>query len=192
MIRVNLLGLPKKRQRAPVVTLQGGRSLVLLLVVVVLIAVMQVFRYGRLQQEDARLSKLIRDQQTEKVRLEGVKVEYEKLVKQKELLAKRTNIIEGLKSKQSGPSRLLTALATTVSNTETLWLTNYEQVGQKVTIEGVALSPKAVADFLTHLKESKAFSEMDLKETFQDSTAKDLQKFLFTVNGQLALQSPTT
>ena len=192
MIRVNLLGLPKKKQHAPVVTLQGGRSLVLLLVVVILIAVVQVFRYGRLQQEDARLTILIRDQQTEKVRLEGVKLEFEKLVKQKELLAKRTNIIEGLNAKRSGPSKLLTALASTVSNTDTLWLTNYEQVGQKVTIEGIALSPKAVADFLTHLKDSKAFSEMDLKETVQDSAVKELQKFLFTVNGQLALQSPTT
>lgn len=192
MIRVNLLGLPKKRVRAPVVTLQGGRSLALLVAVLMVIAAVQFLRYRKLGQDEALLTKLVRDRQAEKVRLEGVRTEYEKLLAQKELLAKRTNIIEGLKAKQSGPAKLLTALVNTVSNTDTLWLTNYEQVGQKVTIEGVALNAKAVADFLTHLKSSNAFSEMDLKETFQDSTEKDLQKFVFTVNGQLAPQSPIT
>ncbi len=192
MIRVNLLGLPKRRKRAPVVTLQGGRSLALLIAVLVLVAIIQFIRYGRLQDDDKELSKLVLDRQTEKIRLEGVRSEYERLLKQKELLAKRTNIIEGLKAKQSGPARLLDALAGTVSDTDTLWLTNYEQTGQKVTIEGVAMSAKAVADFLTHLKESKAFSDMELKETFQDNTVKDLQKFLFTVNGQLASPPPTT
>ncbi len=192
MIRVNLLGLPKAKKRAPVVTLEGGRALVLLILVLALVAMVQFFRYGRLQEEDKKVSKLIRDEQTEKIRLEGVRSEYERLLRQKELLAKRTNIIEGLKAKQSGPARLLETLASTVSNTDMLWLTNFEQSGQKVTIEGIALSAKAVADFLTHLKDSKAFSEMDLKETFQDSAVKELQKFLFTVNAQLAGPSSTT
>lgn len=192
MIRVNLLGLPKPKKRAPVVTLQGGRSLALLVVILVLVAVIQVFRYGRLQQQEKTLTKLVRDRQTEKIRLEGVRSEYEKLLKQKELLAKRTDIIEGLKEKQSGPSRLLDALATVVSDTDAVWLTNYELSGQKVTIDGFAFSAKAVADFLTLLKSIRAFSAIDLKETFQDNTVKDLRKFIFTVNGQLASPSPTT
>jgi len=192
MIRVNLLGVPKPKRRAPVVTLQGGRSLALLVVVLVLVAVIQVFRYGRLQERDKTLTKLVRDRQTEKIRLEGVRTEYEKLLKQKELLAKRTDIIEGLKDKQTGPSHILDALATVVSDTDALWLTNYELSGQKVIIEGFAFSPRAVADFLTLLKDTKAFSEMDLKETFQDNTVKELRKFVFTLNWELAGSLPNT
>jgi len=105
---------------------------------------------------------------------------------------KRINIIEGLKAKQSGPARLLDMLAATVSKTNSLWLTGFEQVGQKVTIEGVALSAKAVADFLTNLKQSNAFTEVDLKETFQDNAVKEMQKFVFTVNGQLVAATPAT
>ena len=90
MIRVNLLGLPKpKKRRVPVVTLEGWRSLVLLLVVLVLVAVVQFLRFGRLQDQDKKLSRLIQDRQAEKVRLEGIRSEYEKFSKQKELLQKR-------------------------------------------------------------------------------------------------------
>jgi Tfp pilus assembly protein PilN len=193
MIRVNLLGLPKpKKRHAPVLILQGWRSLVLLLAILVLVGLVQFLRYGRLQAEDLRVSKLVRDRQAEKVRLEGIRSEYEKFSSQKALLQKRIDIIEGLKAKQSGPSRLLETLASTVSNTDTLWVTNFEQSGRKVSIEGFALSAKAVADFLTQLKQSKAFSEWDLKETFQDPAVKDLRRFQFTVNGQLAGSPPTS
>ena len=193
MIRVNLLGLPKQRKRQmPTVTLEGWRSLVLLVVALLVVVAVQFVRYGRLQDEDKRLTKLVQDEQAEKVRLEGIRSQVEKFSKQKELLTKRINIIEGLKAKQSGPAQLLSMLASTVSNTVSLWLTGFVQAGQKITMEGVALNAKAVADFMTHLKATKAFSDVDLKETFQESTGKDLPTFLFTVNGQLVGPTPTT
>src|SRR3954470_11243771 len=116
MIRVNLLGLPKKKSRAPVVTLQGQRSIALLALIVVAVGAVQFYRFGKLQQEETRVTRLIRDRPAEKVRLEGVRGDYERLLKQKDQLAKRTNIIEGLKAKQSGPSKLLAMLVATVTN----------------------------------------------------------------------------
>jgi Tfp pilus assembly protein PilN len=192
MIRVNLLGLPKTKKRAPVVTMQGGRWIAFFVAVLVVVGAVQFLRYGHLRNEEQRLTKLVQDEQAEKSRLETVRSEYDRLLQQKELLVKRTEIIEGLKAKQAGPARLLDSIASTVTHTETLWLTNYEQVGPKVTIEGAALSAKAVADFMTHLKDSKAFSDMNLKETVQDPSEKELRKFLFTLNGELAEATPTT
>lgn len=192
MIRVNLLGLPKQVKRAPVVSIEGGRVLIIFALVCALIAGAQFFRYNMLQLEDQRLTEQIQESKAEKARLENVRAEYEKLLSQKELLVKRTEIIEQLKAKQAGPSKLLNALASTVGKTETLWLTHYEQTGTKVLIEGTAMSSKAVADFLTNIKDSKAFAEMDLKETFQDSAEKEIRKFDFTLNGQLASSTPTT
>jgi Tfp pilus assembly protein PilN len=192
MIRVNLLGLPKPKKRAPMVVMDGARSAVLLVIVLLVVGAAQFFRYNRLQAEQKRLTKLVADETAEKARLELVRAEYDKFAAQKALLTKRINIIEGLKAKQAGPSRLLQTIASTVSNTDMLWLTLFEQAGQKVTIEGAAMSPKAVADFLTQLKDSKAFSDVDLKETYQDNTVKELQKFVFTVNGELVAPAPTT
>lgn len=194
MIRVNLLGLPKQKKRAPVVTLEGWRSMVLLVVVLVLVAVVQFVRYNQLQTEQQALQKLIQDRQAEKARLQTIRAEVEKFQSQKELLQKRIGIIEGLKAKQSGPVKLLDLLASTVTRVDSLYLTNFEQSGQRVTIEGFARDAKSVADFLTQLKGTNAFAEMDLKETFQDANTKETRKFLFTVNGQLVPppQAPTT
>jgi Tfp pilus assembly protein PilN len=192
MIRVNLLGLPKPKRRAAAVSFEGGKTLGILGAVLLLVAGAEYFHYGRLQKQDKDLAVQIQKLQAEKSRLEVMRADYEKFSRQKELLQKRIGIIEGLKAKQAGPMNLLNTLATTVTHTDTLWLTNFDQVGQKITIEGVALSAKAVADFLTQLKESKAFSEMDLKETFQEPAAKDIPRFTFTVNGQLANAAPTS
>jgi type IV pilus assembly protein PilN len=196
MIRVNLLGLPKPKKRVkPVITLDGGRLLVLLVVVLILVAVIQFMRYGRLQDEDKKFTRLIQDEQAEKVRLQGMRAEYEKFSQQKDLLTKRINIIEGLKAKQNGPMQLLNMIASTVSDTNSLWLTSFTQTGQRITIDGIALNAKAVADFMTHLKATKAFSDIELKETYQDAAgkeAREIPKFLFTVNVQLANSAPTT
>ena len=193
MIRVNLLGLPKpKKKRGAAVSFEGGKTLGILGVVLLLVAGVEYFHYGQLQKTDLELTLKIQTLQAEKTRLEGIRSDYEKFSRQKELLQKRIGIIEGLKAKQAGPMNLLNTLATTVTHTDTLWLTNFDQAGQKITIEGVALSAKAVADFLTQLKESKAFSEMDLKETFQEPAAKDIPRFNFTVNGQLANAAPSS
>jgi type IV pilus assembly protein PilN len=193
MIRVNLLGLPKpKRKRGAAVSFEGGRTLGILGVVLLLVAGVEYFHYGRLQKQDKDLSVQIQKLQAEKSRLEVIRSDYERFSRQKELLQKRIGIIEGLKAKQAGPINLLNMLASTVTHTDMLWLTNFDQAGQKITIEGVALSAKAVADFLTQLKESKAFSEMELKETVQEPAAKDIPRFNFTVNGQLANAAPNS
>lgn len=193
MIRVNLLGLPKpKKKRAAAVSIEGGRTLGILGVVLLLVAGIEYYHYGRLQNEEKDLTAQILKLQAEKTHLEVIRADYEKFSRQKELLQKRIGIIEGLKAKQAGPMRLLDTLASTVTRTDMLWLTDFNQAGQKITIEGVALNAKAVADFLTQLKESKAFSEMDLKETFQEPTAKDIPRFNFTVNGLLANAAPNS
>ena len=192
MIRVNLLGLPKPKKRATAVSIEGGRTLGILAVVLLLVAGVEYFHYGRLQKQDRDLAVQIQQLQAEKTHLEVIRSDYDRFSRQKELLQKRIGIIEGLKAKQAGPMHLLDTLATTVTNSDMLWLTNFDQAGQKITIEGVALNAKAVADFMTQLKESKAFSEMDLKETFQEPSAKDIPRFNFTVNGLLANAAPNS
>ncbi len=191
MIRVNLLGLPKPKKRAPAVSMEGWVPLAFLLVALVLVGGGEYWRYGRLQEQGRELTMQTQKLQVEKEQLEKVQREYETNLKRNVLLAKRQEIIKGLEDKQSGPARLLETLASTVSNTDSLWLTSFDLVGEKITIEGVALNEKAVADFLTHLKETKAFLNVDLKETYQD-TGTEIQKFLFTVNAQQPAPTPTS
>ena len=195
MIRVNLMGLPKtrKRARAPIMPVGGGLALALLVGVLVAVAGYQYFvRYQGFQQQIAQLNMDIATLEREAADLTRVRAEYDTFSKRKELLTKRINVIEGLKAKQAGPVQLLTTLASAVVGTDSLWLTSFTQTGQTITIEGTALNVKAVADFMTRLINTRIFAVVDLKETAQDTADKEMEKFLFTVNGQLAAPAPTT
>ena len=189
MIRVNLMGLPKQRKRArgPVVTLEGGRSLILLVVVVAAVAGYAYFyRYQALQQQVQDLDMQVTELQRELADLNRIKQEYDANVARREALTARINVIEALKARQAGPVQLLTTLASAVVRTDSLWLTSFTQQGQTVTIEGTALNVKAVADFMTQLLNQRIFATVDLRETFQDPASRELENFSFTLNGQLA------
>ena len=196
MIRVNLLGLPraraKRRAHVPVVTVGGRLALILVVVVLVGVAAVQYWRYSGLLSEIARLDHEIEQLQREKADLGRLKAEYDTNMQRREQLTHRINVIEELKARQSGPAQLLNVLATVVSQAGSVWLTSFEQKGRNITIEGVALNVKAVADLLTRMKGSDLFSNVDLKEAAQDASVKDFTSFDFTLTGELAAPALTT
>ena len=192
MIRVNLMGLPKQRKRArgPAVTLEGGRSLILLVVVVAVVAGYAYFRYQSLQQQVQELDMQVTELQRELADLNRIKQEYDANLARREQLTARINVIEALKARQAGPVQLLTTLASAVVRTDSLWLTSFTQTGQNITIEGTALNVKAVADFMTQLLNQRIFATVDLRETAQDPASRDVDNFSFILNGQLAAPTP--
>lgn len=195
MIRVNLLGVPKskrRRVRAPMVLVAPGGALILgvLLGILVLVAGVQWWRYNALQSESVQLNQKIQALQREKAELAQVQAQYETFSKRKDLLTARINIIEQLKSQQSGPVALLDTLASSVSASDAVWLTNFNKTGDKVSINGVALNMKAVADLITRLMSTGTFKELDLKQVQQD-TAHEYESFNFTLEAQLAGAAPS-
>jgi len=192
MIRVNLMGLPKQRKRArgPVVTLEGGRSLILLVVVVAVVAGYAYFRHQSLQQQLQDLDVQVTELQRELADLNRIKQEYDANVARREALTARINVIEALKARQAGPVQLLATLASAVVRTDSLWLTSFTQTGQNITIEGTALNVKAVADFMTQLLNQRIFATVDLRETAQDPASRAVDNFSFILNGQLAAPEP--
>ena len=193
MIRVNLLGLPKKVKRgAPVVTLEGWRMMVLFAVVLLVVLGVQYRRYSSLQAVGVELDQQIQELTEEEGRLAAIKVRYDENVADRDRLERRIAIINGLEERRSGPVPLLTMLATTVSNTDSLWLTGFDQSGQSVAIEGIALNMPAVANFLTELKNSQAFSNVVMEEAYEDNTVKEVKNVIFRFSGQLAAAVPAT
>jgi Tfp pilus assembly protein PilN len=182
------MGLPKERKRArgPVVTLEGGRSLILLVVVLAAVAGSTYYRHQDYQVQVQQLDMRKMELERELADLTRIKQEYDANVARREALTARINVIEALKARQAGPVQLLTTLAGAVVRTDSLWLTSFTQQGQNVTIEGTALNVKAVADFMTQLLNQRIFATVDLRETAQDPAAKEVESFSFTLNGQLA------
>ena len=188
MIRVNLLGVPKtkrRRARAPVVVAPGsGMVMVLFIGALVAVAAVQWWRYGALQEEGVRLDQQVQTLEREKVELAQVQSQYETFSKRKELLQARINIIEQLKAQQSGPVVLLNTVASAVSASDQLWLTNFQKTGDRITVTGIALSMRAVADLMTRLIASNNFTSVDLQETAQGTTPQNTN-FNFTIQAQM-------
>jgi Tfp pilus assembly protein PilN len=58
----------------------------------------------------------------------------------------------------------------------------------KLTLNGIALSMKAVADLMTRLQSSKQFKTVDLKETSQNTGQGDVETFKFALD--LVIEPP--
>ena len=69
----------------------------------------------------------------------------------------------------------------TVNNTEAVWLNNMKDQGASVDIEGMALSADAVANLISNLQKTGYFRNIEIKESIQDDTIKDMQAFQFTL-----------
>ena len=78
-------------------------------------------------------------------------------------------------------------MANTVSRTDTLWLTSLDRKGDALTIMGTAGSINAVANFITQLKRSGYFDQVEIKESHQDTKNTAMQMFTFTLTAQFAL-----
>lgn len=194
MIRVNLIGLPKQRRRArvPVFTLEGNASLLILAVVILAAAGYAYYQVRALNQEIERLTVQKAELDREFADLGRIKEEFDVFSRQKDLLTRRINVIEGLQSKRAGPVRLLTTVARAATTSDALFLSSVIQAGQNITVEGTALNVKAVADFITQLINTRMFSEVDLRETAQDTTDRERERFQFILNTVLAAPPATT
>ena len=95
---------------------------------------------------------------------------------------RRVDVIDGLRASQTGgPVNLLAMLGETVNNTEAVWLNKMDDQGPSVNLEGTALSTDAVANLIANLQKTGFFRNVEIKETYQDDTIKDMQAFQFTL-----------
>ena len=78
------------------------------------------------------------------------------------------NAIEIVARNQARPTYLLDALSGTLPTD--LWLTRVEEKGHQLRLAGTAYSSVALSDFMTNLKSSGKFKDVDLVESRQDLT----------------------
>jgi type IV pilus assembly protein PilN len=113
--------------------------------------------------------------------LANVKARYLARQREAENYKRRVDVIDSLRSGQTGPVNLLAMIGETVNNTEAVWLNNMKDQGPSVDIEGMALSSDAVANLISNLQKTGYFRNIEIKESFQDDTVKDMQAFQFTL-----------
>jgi Tfp pilus assembly protein PilN len=188
MIRINLSSLAPaktkrggKRASAPTLSMPGeGPSIVLmLLIAVAATAVICYLLQLQVNQKTAQLEKDMKQAQAENQRLAVVKAQYEASRKKADVFERRVHVIDELKQNQRGPVDVLNLVADTVNKTDAVWLNSMTSDGHSLDFIGMALSADAVADLMSNLRKTGAFKTVEIKETSQDSSVKELQAFKF-------------
>jgi Tfp pilus assembly protein PilN len=187
MIRINLLGRARPKTARQAVPLEATLQVVFLAGALVLTFGVLYYHWHSMNTETVEVRTHIQKQVGEKARLEQLKAQVDEFERQKVVLQQRINVIEELQRNRTGDQELLDALANTVSRTDTLWLTSLDRKGNVLTIQGAAGSINAVANFITQLKHSGYFDQVEIKESAQDTKAAEVQTFNFTLTAQFAL-----
>jgi type IV pilus assembly protein PilN len=192
MIRINLLGAPKpknKRSAVPAVTLdmgEPGSPKIKILVVLLLAASVNGLYWYRLDRESQSLAKKMQMAEQKNRELADVKARYLERQREANNYKRRVDVIDQLRANQTGPVELLNTMGDTINSTEAVWLSTMKDMGTSIDIEGMALSTDAVASLIHNLQKTGRFSSIEIKETFQDEQVKDMQAFQFTLTCEKA------
>lgn len=187
MIRINLSGAarPKKGKRAaaaaPEFAGEGPSPVIFVLIGLVLTVGINGGYWWWLNKQatdlDAQMAKALRQEEA----LKATKIEVDRQTKLKEETQHHIDVIDKLRKESSGPVDLLNTVGDTVNGTDAIWLGFMKDDGANINLEGVAFSPHAVANLMANLKRTGYFKSVELKETIQDDTVKDMQAFNFTI-----------
>lgn len=188
MIRINLLGQerPKaSRRRGPSIPLESSLRTIFLVASIAVALVVLFAMYHQKASELATIQSRITSLQAEKTRLQAVKAQVQQYEQQKAILVQRIDVIEQLQANRTGGQQLLQMVATTVEHSPELWLTSLERKGNALDITGEAASLNSIANFLTQMKKSGYFGEINMKEAAENDIVKGAQTYAFTMNAQV-------
>lgn len=191
MIKINLLETSKGKNKRggggggpamPTMEMGDMGSPKLKVLVVLLVAGLLNFGYWyRLDRQGKAIAVQMRSAEQKNRELSDVKARYLERQRQADNYKRRVDVIDSLRAGQAGPVNLLAMLGQTVNDTEAIWLSKMDDTGPSVDLEGTALSTDAVANLIANLQKTGFFSNVEIKETFQDETIKDMQAFQFTL-----------
>lgn len=193
MIRINLLGAPKPKNKRSAVSVpnvmemgEPGSPKVKILVILVAVAALNMGQYYRLDRQAKTIAKNMEVAEQKNRELAEVKAKYLERQREADNYKRRVDVIDQLRANQAGPVDLLNTIGTTVNDTEAVWLSTMKDQGASVDIEGMALSTDAVANLIQNLQKSGHFRNIEIKETYQDDQYKDMQAFQFTLTCEKA------
>ncbi|MGA9801482.1 MAG: PilN domain-containing protein [Terriglobales bacterium] len=193
MIRINLLGAQKgknKRSAASAAAVMEvgdvGSPKVKVLVVLVLAALVNVGYWYQLDKQHRDIAAKMDVAMRKNAELADVKARYLERQREAENYKRRVDVIDQLRAAQSGPVDLLNTVGQTVNNTEAVWLNSMKDQGASIDIDGMALSTDAVASLIANLQKTGHFSNIEIKETYQDDSYKEMQAFNFTLTCEKA------
>src|ERR1700732_1401205 len=193
MIRINLLGAQKgknKRSAASAAAVMevgdAGSPKLKVLVVLVLAGLVNLGYWYQLDKQHRDIAAKMEVAMRKNAELADLKARYLERQREAENYKRRVDVMDQLRAAQSGPVDLLNTVGQTVNNTEAVWLNSMKDQGASIDIDGMALSTDAVASLISNLQKTGHFKNIEIKETYQDDTYKEMQAFNFTLTCEKA------
>jgi Tfp pilus assembly protein PilN len=193
MIKINLLETAKGKGKRggggagpsmPTMELgnMGSPTLKVLLVVIVA-GLINLGYWYRLDHQSKAIAKQMQAAEQQNRQLADVKSRFLERKTEADNYKRRVDVIDGLRASQNGgPVTLMAMLGQTVNDTEAVWLNKVDDTGNVVRLEGTALSTDAVANLIANLQKTGFFKTVEIDETYQDDSVKDMQAFQFSLN----------
>jgi len=180
MIRINLIKAEKvapppkeveKKEKKPVPT-----PLIILLIFIATAAYFIIQR-NAIKNETS----LLEEAQVEKAKYRDVEAKLDQINKQKEIVVKKIDLINKLKSHQGVPVTVLDELSKHIPYW--VWLTEASYDKQIIQIKGRAISNNLIADYIYDLEQSPYFNNVNLISSTQ-RTARNNQFLDFALTAR--------
>jgi type IV pilus assembly protein PilN len=179
MIRINLLGQTRPKADKESVPLEAAVQVIFLVAAFgVALLVLGITYYQQEKSLDATQAK-IAALTAEKASLEQVKQDVDRFESEKAVLQQRIDVIETLQKNRTGAQDLLQMVANTVVRVDSLWLTSMERTNNSLNLEGEAGSITAVANFITQLKRSGYFDNVEIQTATENDIVPGVETYDF-------------
>ncbi len=155
MIKINLLLARKEKKKAGL----KKEFIVLIGSVVLLLAVLVFIQWGLNKKIEDTMAQNAQKKQ-EIAKYKSLTAEVEKKKQEQKMLQNRLDIINSLRKNKAKAAMVLDELS--IGKPEKLQLESLKKDGTKLGIEGVALDDETIANFMTNLRKSKLFKNVDL------------------------------
>ncbi len=174
MIKINLLLARKEKRKAGV----KKEFIVLVLSVVLLLAILVFIQWGLTKKLEDTVAQNAQKRQ-EIAKYKSLTTEVEKKKQEQKMLQSRLDIINSLRRDKARAAMVLDELS--INKPEKLQLESLKKDGPKLGIEGIALDDETIANFMTSLRKSKLFKNVDLvvSEQIEQSKIK-MKKFVLS------------
>jgi type IV pilus assembly protein PilN len=174
MIKINLLQVRKEKKKIGV-----RREMIIAIFSIVLLLVGLFLVHWKLSRDKEETLTKISDTKKEITYYKSLTTEVNKAKEAQKILQDKLNVINALRKAKATPAKVLDELS--IDKPEKIYFESVKKDGSKLGIEGIALDDETVATFMTNLRRSKMFKNVDLIVTEQTEQSKiKLKKFILS------------
>jgi len=174
MIKINLLKVRKEKKKFGV-----RKDMMVFILSLVLLCVALFLVQWKVNKDKKDTLAQIESTKKEIAHYKSLTEEFKKAKENYRMLQEKLNIINRLRKEKSTPARVLDQLS--MDKPEKIYFESVKKDGAKLGIEGIALDDETVANFMTNLRKSKIFKNVDLIVSEQTEQSKiKLKKFILS------------